>query len=209
MPLVRAPATPATATTPTEAADNLRDALAAADPDARRHAARALASDVTAATALAARLETETEPAVRDALFDSLVAIGGPEPARLIAPFLRSDEAALRGAAIEALKQLGEGAVPALVALLDDADPDVRLLAIEVTRVWPSERAEPLLRRVLLSDPHVNVCGAAVDVATEVATAALIPALTGLRTRFPNEPFLLFAVGIACSRISAGDGRGS
>jgi HEAT repeat protein len=193
---------------PVEAVGALRAQLAGGDADARRRAARALANDPAAAAALAARLHHEPDPAVREALFGSLVEIGGAQPAGLLAPLLRSDDAALRGGAVGALKQLGEGAVPALNALLDDPDPDVRLLAIEVSRAWPSALALPALRRVMQCDPHVNVCGAAVDVATEVGTSDLIPALSGLRTRFPAEPFLLFAVGIACSRLAAADGRG-
>ena len=69
--------------------------------------------------------------------------------------------------------------------------------------------AVPYLREVLDSDPHVNVCGAAVDVATEAGNADLLPALTSLRQRFPDEPFLLFAVEVACSRIHPTAGEGS
>jgi len=51
----------------------------------------------------------------------------------------------------------------------------------------------------------VNVCAAAVDVATENGTATLLPALAAARQRFADEPFLVFAVDIARARIAAAE----
>jgi len=175
--------------------------LESLDAGIRRRAARALADDPAAAAALAARIAIEEEPSVRSALFGSLVAIGGPRAASLVAPYVRNEDAALRGGAIDALKHLHEAAVGAVDELLSDPDTDLRLLAIEVTRVWPAERAATRLQRIFESDPHVNVCAAAVDVATEAGSPELLPALAALRLRFPDETFLLFAVDIACARI--------
>jgi HEAT repeat protein len=175
--------------------------LASPDAGIRRRAARALADDENAATALAECLGTEAEPSVRNALFGSLVAIGGPRAAELVAPYVRSEDAALRGGAIEALKHLHEAAVAAVDELLNDSDADLRLLAIEVTRAWPLARAAPRLQRIFDEDAHVNVCAAAVDVATEAGSPELLPALARLRLRFQDETFLLFAVDIACARI--------
>jgi HEAT repeat protein len=194
---------------PGETREQLLAALSGLDVDGRRHAARALSRDPDAAAALAARLENETEPEVRDALFGSLVEIGGTRIAELVAPLLRSSDAGLRGGAVEALKHLRDFAVPVLDALLGDSDPDVRILAVEVTRAWPGKLAVPRLRQVIEHDPHLNVCGAAVDVATEVGTGELVAALSQLPARFADEPFLLFAVGVACSRIRTSDERGA
>jgi HEAT repeat protein len=189
-----------------ETREQLIRRLAAAEPDDRRHAARELSRVPDAVAALAARLLIESDARVRDALFASLAEIGGHDAAALVAQSLRSEDAALRGGAVEALKTLADDAIEVLDVMLDDADPDVRILAVEVTRVWPSEVAAPRLRHVLDRDAHVNACAAAVDVATEVGTAELIPSLKALQLRFPDEPFLAFAAEIACSRIS-GDGR--
>jgi HEAT repeat protein len=189
-----------------ETREQLIARLAAADPDDRRHAARELARQGDAVEPLAARLHVETDARVRDALFASLAEIGGQDAAERVAESLRSEDAALRGGAVDALKSLADDAIDVLDALLDDADADVRILAVEVTRVWPSDVAVPRLRYVLEHDAHVNACAAAVDVATEVGTADLVPALQALRLRFPGEPFLAFAAEIACSRIT-GDGR--
>jgi HEAT repeat protein len=207
MPLIRSASEAFDAKT--ETLELRRDQLAANDVDERRRAARALSGDPAAAPALAARLECEPNPRVRDALFGSLTEIGGAQVAELIAPFIRSDDASLRGGAIDALKRLERDAVVLLDTLMSDADTDVRILVIEVTRAWPSELVIPRLLRVFESEPHVNVCAAAVDVATEVGTEELLGSLGRLRARFVDEPFLVFAVDIACERISGDNARGN
>jgi hypothetical protein len=206
MPLIKAPPS-AVELAPPESRKTLLEQLVGDDIGERRHAARALGHDPDTAPVLAARLTCEMEPAVRDALFGSLVEIGGPVAAGLIAPLLRSPDAGLRGSGIEALKRMGASAVPVLDVLLDDPDPDTRLLAIEVTRAWTSAFAVPRLQRIIESDPHVNVCAAAVDVAAEVGTEDLVTALTELPSRFRDEPFLVFAVEIAVASIRRPCGR--
>lgn len=198
MPLIRSAAVVADATT--ENAGSHRDRLAGDDIDERRRAARALAADPAAAPVLAARLACEPDPRVRDALFGSLVDIGGTQAAELVAPFIRSEDAGLRSGAVEALKRLESHAVSVVDELMNDPDTDVRILVIEITRVWPAELAMPRLRRVFELEPHVNVCAAAVDVATEVGTEDLLVALDRLRTRFASEAFLNFAIDVACER---------
>lgn len=179
--------------------------LSGDDVGERRRAARSLARDPDNVLVLASRLDKERDPGVLDALFGSLVRIGGARTAGLISGLLRSDDAGLRGGAIEALKRMRDDAVPALDALLGDNDPDTRLLAVEVTRAWPAALAVPRLRNVFENDPHVNVCGAAVDVATELGTRELLASLAGLRARFASDQFLVFAVDVACSRIRTAD----
>ncbi|NKE46299.1 HEAT repeat domain-containing protein [Roseomonas frigidaquae] len=202
MAFVRA-AVPGLAPPPAATVEERVARLADADPTVRRLAARSLADAPVAAAALAARIEDEADLRVREALFGSLVSIGGTDVAALMAPFLRSQDAGLRNGALESLKQIGaESCRAAIDALVVDASPDVRLLAIEVTRAWPGPLAEPLLRQLIETDPHVNVCGAAVDVATELGSAALLAPLAALRARFVDEPFLAFAVDVARARIA-------
>jgi HEAT repeat protein len=171
----------------------------------RRAAARALAGDAAAAASLAARLADETEPSVRKALFGALVEVGDALAAELIAPLLRAEDAALRGGAVEALKSLQSAAVEILDRLLDDPDPDTRILAVEVIRAWPSDLATPRLRHIFANDRHVNVCAASVDVATEVGTTALLVPLADLRARCAADSFLVFAIDVACDRIRQAD----
>lgn len=188
---------------PLEPTDQLLALLTDGDVAQRRHAARTLSRDPDTALALVARLEQEDDKGVRDALFGSLVKIGGVQTAGLVAGLLRSEDASLRGGAVEALKQMRDDAVPVLDTLLGDSDSDTRLLAVEVTRQWPGPTAIPRLLRVMENDPHVNVCGAAVDVVTELGTQDLLLALAALRVRFASDEFLVFAVDVACSRIHA------
>jgi HEAT repeat protein len=208
MPLVRA-----AVTIPEPAAIPSREALLArlGGPHAndRRTAARGLACDPGSVVALAGRLDEEPDAAVRDALFTGLSDIGGAEAAALVAPLLRSADASLRGGAVEALKRMGEDAEAALDLLLDDADADIRLLAVEVLRAWSGARAAPRLQRIVETETEINVCGAAIDVATEVGTAALIPPLRRLAGRLGDDQFLSFAVGIACDRILSEARRGA
>jgi len=183
----------------------LQEDLNHGSPDERRHAACALAQYRHAGPSLAARLPLETDRNVRAALFSGLVQIGGHRTARLVTPFLRAADAGLRNGAMEALKRMAAAAAPSIDPLLEDDDPDIRLLAIEVTRVWPRLLAAPRLQNLIAHDAHINVCAAAVDVATENGTAALLPALAAARQRFADQPFLVFAVDVARARITAGE----
>jgi HEAT repeat protein len=200
MPLVKpAEVTPQTRRPP--ARKTLLKRLAEGAADERRAAAAALAADASALPTLAARIEVETDAAVRDALFAAIGRIGGAGAADLVAPFLRRDDAALRSLVVELLKRLGPDAEATLDRLLDDPEADVRLLAIEVTRAWAPEQAVPRLQRLIAAEANINVCGAAVDVATEVGSAALLEPLQNLRHRFADQDFLSFAIDIACARI--------
>jgi HEAT repeat protein len=201
MPFVK-PSAPAALAQPAEAAPDVAS-LGAADAARRRQAARALAGDAGAVAALMGRLQCESEPNVRAALFASLAAAGGPGTAALITPFLHSDDPGLRAGAIDALKSLESEAAAAIDALLEERDADLRLLAIEVVRGWPALLATPRLLRVLAHDSHVNVCAAALDIAAETGTAELLGALKRLRRRFPDQPFIHFAANIAIARIQA------
>jgi HEAT repeat protein len=207
MPLIRAAADAPDLTPPDGQALRLENSVER-EIDKRWHAARELSHDPAAIAKIAALLEGERDPRVRDALFGSLVDIGGAPAADRLAGFLRSDDAGLRGGAVDSLKRLDTAAVAAIDALLRDDDADVRILAVEVTRAWPSELAVPRLRRVFELEPHVNVCAAAVDVATELGTEDLATPLAGLRGRFEHQPFLVFAVDTACARIHGHVPRG-
>jgi hypothetical protein len=75
---------------------------------------------------------------------------------------------------------------------------------VQVLSALPHARAPDWLVDVVASDPHVNVCAAAVDCLAEVGDPAALSALKALPARFPGEPFIAFAVATAIRRI---DGR--
>ena len=90
-----------------------------------------------------------------------------------------------------------------LPALLKDHDQDVRILSCELARSLPSDEATKLLCAVLADEQQINVCGAAVEVLTEVGSPAALPFLAACAQRFRGAPFLGFAIGIATERIKA------
>jgi len=204
MPLVRRDiARPTTASADEAAA---RDALRSADPDMRWNAARALGADPASVASLAAALSTEPVPRVREAIMTALMRIGNEESVKALLPYLREQDAARRGAAIEALQALPDATAPFLSALLHDADSDVRILAVELVRSMPAAEATRLLCDILEHEPHPNVCASAVDALAEVGTRDALPALGACARRFADTPFLPFAISIAVARISNGKG---
>jgi HEAT repeat protein len=179
-------------------------ALHAAEPSQRRQAARALAAHPAAAADLCARLAVETAASVRSVILTSLIAIRSDAVVRGLLPCLRSEDAALRNAVIEALPRMPEALAPHVRALLEDHDSDVRIFAVNVLAALAHPQAPRWLEAVLRCDPHVNVCAAAVEGLAELGDAASIPALAALPARFPGEPFIAFAVKAALARIGAG-----
>lgn len=186
-----------------------RAILHAGTPDERRAAARALGASAAAGgiadatKALGGALETEIDPRVREAIFTSLVRIGGKESADTVVPWLRSDDPQLRTGALDALRAM-TGSVPALLPdLLHDPDPDIRLLACDLARELPSAEATSLLCDVLSRDTEANVCAAAVDVLADIGEAEALPVLRACAARFGGVTFLTFATTIAMERIIA------
>jgi HEAT repeat protein len=138
---------------------------------------------------------------VREAIFTSLARIGSPDSAAALLPHVRSDDAARRTAAMDALKAMPQALPGAIARLLKDGDADVRVLACDLARELPSAEATALLAVALDADPEVNVCAAAVDVIADVGSADALEPLRRCALRFPGVPFLDFAIKVACHRI--------
>jgi HEAT repeat protein len=207
MPLVRKPTSgPSRPRTPSPAA--VLVGLGSANPDERWDAARAASELPESASAVAAALSRETDPHVREALFTSLVRIGTRDSITRILPMLRSDDAALRTGALDALCSSATVARAVLPELLSEPDADVRILGCELARVLPSEEASRSLCALLADEPEVNVCAAAVEVLAEVGTPEALPALARCAQRFPQVPFLRFGIKLATDRIMAAGARG-
>jgi HEAT repeat protein len=188
---------------------DVRASLTDGDQDQRWMAARALGDRPDDADALGDALARETDGRVREAILNSLVRIGGARGVGAVLPWLRSDDAGLRTGALDALKAMAgaaTAAAPQLADLLHDPDPDVRLLACEVVRELPTAQASALLCALLEDEPEVNVCGAAVEALADVAGPEARPVLARCAARFAHEPFLLFAIGAASSRIGSTQG---
>jgi HEAT repeat protein len=175
--------------------------LAAPESSVRRTAARDLAVHPEAAMDACDRLMIETSPSVRAVLFTSLIHLQSPAVAARLAALLRSDDAPLRNAALEALQEMPEAIAPHLHDLLADDDSDVRIFAVNILAALRHTQAPEWLAAVVRSDPHVNVCGAAVDGLAEVGGPEVLADLEGLRNRFDGNAFMAFAVDAAMRRI--------
>jgi HEAT repeat protein len=136
----------------------------------------------------------------------ALMRTGDAASIEAILPYLRSQEAGFRAAAIEALQALPSAMVPFMEPLFRDPDSDVRLLATELARNMNASEATRLLCGLIEREQHPNVCAAAIDVLTEVGTPEALPVLKKCAVRFAATPFLPFAISMAITRISGAEG---
>jgi hypothetical protein len=120
-------------------------ALSSRDAEARWQGARVLAGRAEAVAPLAVALGIEASPRVRAAIMTALMRIGNAASVGALLPYLRSQDAGQRAAAIETLQGLPHETSPFLTALLADGDSDVRILATELARNFPAAEATRLL----------------------------------------------------------------
>jgi HEAT repeat protein len=179
---------------------NLRSDLESPDSDRRRNAVR-LAARRGEADVLADHLAVESDPGIRETILTSLVRIGGIAAIRPLVELLSTDQTSLRGALIETLQNMGDAIVPEIEKLLRDDNPDLRIYAVNTLLSLRSPRVPDLALKVIETDPHVNVCAAAVDVLMETGRPEMVDALNAVANRFPDQPFLAFAVRAAIKRI--------
>ena len=201
MPLIRKPASPSETPAPDDR--NIAEMLIEGSDDERWTAARRATLLPEALPLLTTALSKERVARVREAIFTALAKMGSSESAAVIIPYLRSDDAAQRTAALDALRAMPGAAAVHLPGLLKDADADVRLLACEIARVLPADDASRLLGELIERELNANVCAAAIEVLAETGTAASLPILEQCAIRFSDEPFLAFAIRTARDRIGS------
>jgi HEAT repeat protein len=185
-----------------EVVENIARDLAQGTSDQRWRAARAAAALPDGLELLRHAISEERDPRVREAILTSLARIGTRESAEVVFPDLRSDDAQLRAAALDALRAMPAAMRDHLPQLLHDADPDVRLLACDLVRGQPAAEAGRLLGEVLARDSEANVCAAAVEVLAETGGPGVLPLLAQCGARFPDDPFLAFAIREAGERLA-------
>ncbi len=171
------------------------------EPALRRQAARDLAMMREGIPILCDHLEHEPAVSVRSVIMTSLIQSRSRAAVEGLIRYLRSENTALRNESIEALQDMPEEVAPYMEHLLSDPESDVRIFAVNILSVLPDARAPEWLQKVILEDPHVNVCAAAVDCLAEVGTPDSIAALKELRLRFGDHPFMTFAIDAAIKRI--------
>ena len=194
MPLVRRPSPPTEATAAPAS-------LTEGTVDQRWAAVRAAAERPDGVALLAAALPRESDPGVREAIFTGLARIATAESAAAVIPYVRSEDASLRTAAIDALRAMPGATRSHVPGLLDDPDADVRLLCCELARGLPEDEANRLLGDLLLRETEKNVAAAAVEVLAEIGRPEALPALDACAARFAGDSFLLFSIKVAAERI--------
>jgi HEAT repeat protein len=207
MPLVRTrqPDADTATTVVNRGYDVLATELWDADSRVRRAAVRDLAALPDGAPdssmLLCDRLDVETSPSVRSVIMTRLIRVATPQVAARLADHLHSDDAQLRNAAIEALQEMPQAVVPILDQLLADEDSDVRIFAVNILAALRHDQAPERLARIIRTDPHVNVCAAALDGLVEVGGVEMISGIEALGARFEENAFMRFAVDTAIRRI--------
>jgi HEAT repeat protein len=181
------------------------------DSSERRNAAEELANyDERAIYPLIKALKDEN-PAVQDAVAQSLIAIGTTEdedrflvnPGELVTymviPLLREDEAYLRNTALLILKEVGSKAPELIYQLLKDKDHDIRKFALDliadIKKGFDGQRLLPLLK-----DTNANVRAATARALSELrykeSVSALIESLN-------DEEWVVFYVLQALALLQA------
>lgn len=182
--------------------DELCELLDDPSPAQRRLAARCLRDYNNASPLLVQRLEIETDLAVRQVIFDSLMLIGGEQTVILLIPLLKSEDANLRNNVIEVLQTLPAEVAPSIADLLTDEDSDVRIFAIDVLRELAHPKSPDWLWQVIKTDTHVNVIGTAIDRLAEIGRPEMIPDLKAVKQRFDCEGYIGFCVDVCLKRLS-------
>lgn len=199
MPLIKRPASETSSLAPDRA--ELATKLLDGTDEERWDAARGAFELADGLSLLGQALTRERVPRVREAIFTALAKIGTPDAAGVVLPYLRSDDAAQRTAALDTLKAMPSAAGYHVPALLRDGDPDVRLLACEIARRLPADESSRLLVDLIEREDQANVCAAAVEVLAETGGPSSLQALARCSERFPGDPFLAFAIKAATDRI--------
>lgn len=177
------------------------------EPGRRRQAIRNLAAQGAAARVLADHLANEADPSVRHTLLSALAVHPDLAAERALAGYLRSDDAALRNGAADALALNITRRQRLATSMLLDDDADSRLTALAlfgdtdlVTRADRGSVRVSLLD-LLETEADVNVCGAALGLLDHVADETCLAPLKRLQQRFADDPYIQFATALVIKRF--------
>ena len=174
------------------------------NPKLRRWAVRNLAEMPNASLVLVERLEHENNAGVIAGILNALAKLRDTLALNGLVACLRSENAVMRNEAIGILQELPQEVGLLIDGLLTDTDSDVRIFAVNILESLRHENVEQWLIDVIEKDPHINVCATALDLLSEVGTELAIPAIKKLKTRFPDEPYILFSIDLVLKRIEDG-----
>ncbi len=116
---------------------------------------------------------------------------------------LSSEVPYLRNQAIDVLQRAPTLLAPHMDKLLQHDDPDVRIFTLDILGLLPHPRVPEWLQIILERDQHVNVIGAALDRAAQLADPALLDTLVAVKARFSDVAYIVFCCDLAIERIKA------
>jgi hypothetical protein len=180
------------------------ESMLLSDPvDDRRFAVRGLGNckGSDSLSTLIVLLSSEPDQGVQDLVLQVIKERGGDTVVKLLIPLLRSDDAHLRNAVIDTLQQMPAEMESHMTALLHDEDPDVRIFAINIISSLQHTLVPQWLLQVIQQDEHLNVCMTALDLLAEIGEESMCADVHNLLSRFPNEPYVSFAVSQVQKRL--------
>jgi HEAT repeat protein len=184
--------------------EELEKKLGSSDTEERREAAIDLGRAGAPAIPLLFRAIGDPDWRVRKTAVEALVAAGGTDVVSGLIKALDShDNAGARNSAIEALVQIGEASVDALLGIITNPDPDVRKFAIDILGDIKDTRATPaLIERLHDGDENVRVASA--EALGKLRDPSAVDALLVCLTKY-DQGWLDYAAAEALGKI--GDER--
>lgn len=201
MPLIASSSNAAPASRRKPSRASILKGLSEGTPFARRRAALDLFDVPEAREALLERYQVEENSGVRPAILQALLTVADDSVVDMLIDGLRSDDAERRNEAVTTLQQLAGPMNARMGQLLNDPDPDVRILALDVLRLLPSQDAPRWLAELLDHETHENVVGNAIDRLAEFGGPEHLDVLCDVQDRFSSVPYICFAADIVIHRI--------
>ena len=185
----------------------LLEDLANGTAEDRRFAAEDLGDlgDPVAVDALVAALEDE-DVAVREAVGDALVSIGGPTVCKAVVPLLDHDEAPVRNLALEVFERLRADAIDACIELYSSSSHDLRKIAVDTLgKIEETRESDGFATLVAaLDDDHVNVSAAACEALGRLGGAGAVNALA---EHVGRHPWMDSTIFLSLARIGSQEAR--
>jgi HEAT repeat protein len=185
-----------------ETKSRIAELLSAGEPDVRRRAAQELCEhrNLAVVSALAAALSDENK-GVRDAVCQSLLAMGGENVARAIVEYIADENIVTRNLAGALLQRLDGDAVHVVLPYLQDASYDVRKYAVDLLGIIGSKATAKNIGP-LLNDADENVVISAAEALGNLGNQDVVP---GLLDAYARCPFTRAAVAEALGKIGGNE----
>lgn len=122
-------------------------------------------------------------------------------PIEDIMNLLKSNDAYVRNLGISILQDYGEAIKYYIVKFLIGDDRDLRIFAVNVLGDVRFPQSRDMLVELLEKEQDVNVAMTAVDYLGEIGEPEDVKCLENLKSRFTNEPYVVFAIDSAIKSI--------